>query len=80
VTSARAKDGASLATALAVGCALVLFLALQHERLLTVWRGGGFFDTDDAMRMAQARDFVSGQNWYDMTQWRLDALGGVFMH
>jgi hypothetical protein len=65
---------------LAIAAALLLSLALQQERLLTVWRGGGFFDTDDAMRMVQVRDLLAGQSWYDMTQWRLDPPGGVFMH
>jgi hypothetical protein len=65
---------------LAVACALGLSLFLQQSRLLTVWRGGGFFDTDDAMRMVQVRDLLAGQGWYDMTQWRLDAPRGVFMH
>ncbi|WP_296712114.1 hypothetical protein [Rhodoblastus sp.] len=65
---------------LAVACALALSLVLQQSRLLTVWRTGGFFDTDDAMRMVQVRDLLAGQGWYDMTQWRLDAPGGVFMH
>lgn len=65
---------------LAVALALALSLVLQQTRLLTVWRGGGFFDTDDAMRMVQVRDLLAGQGWYDMTQWRLDAPGGVFMH
>jgi hypothetical protein len=71
---------ADLGLWLTVACALALSLILQQTRLLTVWRAGGFFDTDDAMRMVQVRDLLAGQGWYDMTQWRLDPPGGVFMH
>jgi hypothetical protein len=79
-TSAGARRDSGVSLALVVFCALALSLLLQQQRLLTVWRGGGFFDTDDAMRMVQVRDLLAGQNWYDMTQWRLDPPGGVFMH
>jgi hypothetical protein len=37
-------------------------------------------DTDDAMRLIEVRDFLSGQNWYDLTQYRLDAPYGASMH
>jgi hypothetical protein len=29
------------------------------------------FDTDDAMRLAQLRDWLGGQGWYDLHQWRV---------
>ncbi len=57
-----------------------VFLWLEASRLREVWLSGSFFDTDDAMRMVQVRDLLAGQSWYDMTQWRLDPPGGVFMH
>lgn len=38
-------------------------------------------DTDDAMRMAQVRDLLAGQGWWDLTQYRVNpAGGGVLMH
>src|SRR3546814_19680521 len=38
-------------------------------------------DTDDAMRMAQVRDLLAGQGWWDLTQYRVNpADGGVLMH
>ena len=38
-------------------------------------------DTDDAMRMVQVRDLIAGQNWWDLTQYRINpAGGGVQMH
>lgn len=80
LTSARKRESLRFPLALAVFCALVLSLAMQQDRLLAVWRGGGFFDADDAMRMVQIRDLLAGQHWYDMTAWRLDPPSGLFMH
>src|SRR3546814_18866070 len=35
----------------------------------------------DAMRMAQVRDLLAGQGWWDLTQYRVNpADGGVLMH
>src|SRR5882724_9750583 len=28
-------------------------------------------DTDDAMRLAQLKDWLGGQSWYDLHQWRV---------
>jgi hypothetical protein len=36
--------------------------------------------TDDAMRLVQVRDFLAGQGWFDLTQYRLDPPGGVLSH
>src|SRR5450759_2614217 len=39
---------------------------------------GGIFDamsTDDAMRLVQVRDLISGQGWFDLFQHRLDPPG-----
>jgi hypothetical protein len=69
-----------LAVPLAILCALALSLLLQGGRLSAVWSGGGFYDTDDAMRMVQVRDLMAGQLWFDMTQYRLDPQAGAFMH
>lgn len=35
-----------------------------------------FGDTDDAMRLVMVRDFLHGQNWYDMVQHRLNVPFG----
>lgn len=37
-------------------------------------------DTDDAMRLVEVRDFLNGQGWYDLTQYRLDAPYGASIH
>ena len=37
-------------------------------------------DTDDAMRLVMVRDFLNGQNWYDLIQHRLDVPYGASIH
>lgn len=38
-------------------------------------------DADDAMRMAQVRDLLGGQGWWDLNQYRVNpGGGGVLMH
>jgi asparagine N-glycosylation enzyme membrane subunit Stt3 len=39
-----------------------------------------FGDNDDAMRMVVVRDFLGGQNWFDHTQYRMNAPFGAQMH
>ena len=40
-----------------------------------------FPDPDDALRLAQVRDLIAGQSWFDLHQYRIDPLnGGVLMH
>ena len=41
------------------------------------WR---FPDPDDAMRLVQVRDWLAGQSWFDVTQYRLSAPQGGPMH
>jgi len=37
-------------------------------------------DNDDAMRLVEVRDFLAGQSWFDMMQYRLGLDGGTLMH
>lgn len=37
-------------------------------------------DNDDAMRLVEVRDFLGGQGWFDLTQYRLGLEGGTLMH
>ncbi len=37
-------------------------------------------DTDDNMRMVQVRDWIAGQGWYDLRQYRLSPPVGADMH
>ena len=39
-----------------------------------------FPDPDDQMRLLQVRDWLAGQSWFDVTQYRLSPPGGVPMH
>lgn len=60
--------------------ALFCAAALTLGRAEIVWRTGAFFDSDDAMRAVQLRDFLAGQSWFDLTAHRLDPPDGVVMH
>lgn len=52
--------------------------------LLWVYRGQiaelGFRDPDDALRLVQVRDWMAGQNWFDVTQYRINPPNGGPMH
>ena len=37
-------------------------------------------DNDDILRLVMVRDFIAGQGWFDMTQYRLLPPQGVVMH
>lgn len=43
------------------------------------WRGISW-DTDDFMRLVQVRDWLAGQGWSDLTQYRLNPPDGTPMH
>ncbi len=62
--------------------ALSLFVAalLSFPRAEAVWRTGAFFDSDDAMRAVQLRDWRAGQGWFDVVAHRVDPPGGLSMH
>lgn len=38
------------------------------------------WDPDDALRLVQLRDFLSGQSWFDTTQYRMNSPDGAPMH
>lgn len=64
--------------------ALLVWGAMSLIAIVAKWRAIGALDlpdTDDAMRMAQVRDLLAGQSWWDLTQYRVNpAGGGVLMH
>ena len=39
-----------------------------------------FPDVDDQLRLLEARDFVNGQSWFDVTQYRMNPPAGAPMH
>lgn len=52
-------------------------LVLYRESMAVL----AFRDPDDSMRLAQVRDLIAGQGWFDMTQHRVNpAEGGGLMH
>lgn len=65
---------------LAVLLAFALALFLSWSRAVTIWQTGSFFDTDDAMRAVQVRDWMAGQGWFDLAAHRLGPPEGLFMH
>jgi asparagine N-glycosylation enzyme membrane subunit Stt3 len=63
---------------LAAALALLLVRAVldgwgMHENFATM-------DNDDILRLVMVRDWIGGQGWFDMTQYRLLPPEGVVMH
>ena len=58
----------------AIAAAVMMVLAWQHIVLLRMW------DPDDYMRLMEVRDWLGGQSWFDVTQYRLDPPRGFAMH
>src|SRR5580692_3389371 len=63
-----------------VAIGLLFTLAISWPNALEVWRSGAFANTDDAMRLVEVRDWLAGQAWFDLHQYRLDPPEGVPMH
>ncbi|WP_397574371.1 hypothetical protein [Sphingorhabdus sp.] len=52
-------------------------IALISRDAISAWKMG---DPDDQMRILQVRDWVAGQSWWDITQYRMNAPAGGDMH
>lgn len=78
MTTDMRKTGPDFRLVLAVFAIAVIILVVRA----TFGRAGEpfFADTDDAMRMVMVRDFVHGQNWYDLTAHRLNTPWGAELH
>jgi hypothetical protein len=59
---------------------VALAAAKFSSTIAAVWSAGDFANTDDAMRLVEVRDWLSGQPWFDLHQYRLDPPDGVMMH
>ncbi|MBM3927535.1 MAG: AcrB/AcrD/AcrF family protein [Sphingomonadales bacterium] len=62
---------------------IVAWLAIAAYWLWDRWAGVYWLalgDTDDNMRLMQVRGLLSGQGWYDLTQYRLNPPGGFNIH
>ncbi|MDB5640716.1 MAG: hypothetical protein JWN07_33 [Hyphomicrobiales bacterium] len=80
----RAPDIARPAARDSVGMSVCLgaliCIAMSWSLLCDVWATGAFFDTDDAVRMVQVRDWMAGQGWYDLHVQRLGFPGAEPTH
>lgn len=63
-----------LPLAAAVWAAAALASLVTHARVFDA------MSMDDFMRLTEVRDFLGGQNWFDLTQHRLNPPAGVVMH
>ena len=57
-----------------VACAILTFANLGSIRALA------FPDPDDTLRLLQVRDWLAGQSWHDVRQYRMNAPEGAPMH
>lgn len=55
----------------------IIIASLSFLRFSTDYLGP---DNDDVMRLVQVRDWLGGQEWFDLTQYRLGPEGGTLMH
>lgn len=56
-------------------CVMVLLL-LYRNNIMSLT----FMDPDDSMRLQQVRDWIAGQGWFDVTQYRVNPPVGGPMH
>jgi len=65
---------AAVSLAILAGAVLLLLFTQADIRNL------GFGDPDDLMRMQEVRDWLGGQSWFDVTQYRIAPPTGLSMH
>ncbi|WP_363350364.1 hypothetical protein [Methylocystis echinoides] len=79
--SPRVSSGGDRSLSVLMIAALLSCAALLvFPQIEAVWGAGAFFDSDDAMRAVQLRDFLAGQGWFDLTAYRLDPPSGQITH
>ena len=62
---------------------LLVWLASAATMIAVSWRAiliWPFPDPDDAMRLAEVRDWMAGQSWFDVSQHRMNLPAGLSMH
>src|SRR5205807_2014261 len=59
---------------------ILIWLAVAATYALTGVGRADLLSNDDAMRLVQIRDFLNGQAWFDLTQYRVNPPEGVPMH
>ncbi|HHZ08946.1 MAG TPA: GtrA family protein [Rhizobiales bacterium] len=65
-----------LAIGMAAALLAVLFHAVSGFPSLVSFNG----DNDNLMRLAEVRDLIGGQGWFDLHQYRMGPAGGFLMH
>jgi hypothetical protein len=78
-TFSERADSPAPGLALFATGAWAIFAVLTSLHLVT-HPGALLLSTDDAMRLAQMRDLMGGQSWFDTTQARMNAPFGLEMH
>jgi hypothetical protein len=59
----------------------LLWLLLATAIFVNTIHGGPLWvSADNAMQLAETRDLLAGQSWFDTTQWRMNAPYGLPMH
>jgi hypothetical protein len=58
----------------------VTAIAYGAKALFTAATAPLVVDTDDAMRLTEVRDFLGGQNWFDLVEHRLNTPYGGLIH
>lgn len=61
---------------------LIWFVMVTASAIYALYSGRDYVgpDNDDVMRLVQIRDLMAGQNWFDLTQYRLGLDGGTLLH
>ena len=65
---------------------IVTLLIWAALAVLRIWAGWDFVttgrtaDPDSVMRLIEVRDWLGGQGWFDLHQYRIGPTGGVAMH
>ncbi|KMS55855.1 hypothetical protein [Sphingobium cupriresistens] len=62
---------------------LLIWIVIAVTMVATRWSAIHWLvlgDTDDNIRYAQVKDWLAGQGWYDLRQYRLDPPGGANIH
>ena len=75
--AARAETRRELLIVIGIWLVVACYMA-WNARMLVANRM--FPDPDDAMRLVQVRDWLAGQSWFDVTQYRLSPPFGGPMH
>ncbi|ARO22141.1 oligosaccharyl transferase-like protein [Rhizobium sp. TAL182] len=82
VTAARRSRLGGLMTRL-LPAVIAYSVILAAVILVTKFSGATDYvgpDNDDGMRLVEVRDFLAGQGWFDLMQYRLGLAGGTLMH